>query len=56
MDASTTPRKLWEHPDPKSTQMWQFMQGINKKFGCNLQVSVNQNAQDKVVVLFDFQR
>ncbi|KAG9234735.1 acetoacetyl-CoA synthetase-like protein [Amylocarpus encephaloides] len=27
----TTPRKLWEHPNPKSTEMYKFMQDINKK-------------------------
>ncbi|KAF2455655.1 acetoacetyl-CoA synthase [Lineolata rhizophorae] len=27
------PRKLWEHPDPTSTQTWEFMQGVNKKRG-----------------------
>lgn len=33
------PRKLWEHPDPKSTVMWRFMQEANKKFNLNMQVS-----------------
>lgn len=32
------PRKLWEHPDPKSTDMYKFMQEVNKKHGLNLQV------------------
>lgn len=32
------PRKLWEHPDPKSTVMWRFMQDANKKFNLNMQV------------------
>lgn len=32
------PRKLWEHPDPKSTLMWKFMQEINKKSNRDLQV------------------
>jgi hypothetical protein len=33
------PRKLWEHPDRKSTIMWRFMQDANKKLNLNLQVS-----------------
>lgn len=32
------PRKLWEHPDPKSTLMWEFMQDINRKSGQRLEV------------------
>lgn len=38
-EASTTraPRKLWEHPDPKSTRMWNFMQKANQRFGLDLQ-------------------
>lgn len=36
------PRKLWEHPDPKSTQMWKLMQEVNRKSGRNLQVSLNR--------------
>ncbi|KAK3359331.1 hypothetical protein B0T25DRAFT_532661 [Lasiosphaeria hispida] len=35
--AAAVPRKLWEHPDPKSTQMWQFLQHVNKKHGLQLQ-------------------
>ncbi|RFU79248.1 acetoacetyl- synthase [Trichoderma arundinaceum] len=31
------PRKLWEHPDRKSTVMWRFMQDANKKLNLNLQ-------------------
>lgn len=34
------PRKLWEHPDPKSTAMWRFMQDANAKYGLNMQVSL----------------
>lgn len=33
------PRKLWEHPDPKSTAMWKFMQSANRKWGLNMKVS-----------------
>jgi hypothetical protein len=33
------PRKLWEHATPKSTEMWKFMQGVNKKRNSNMQVS-----------------
>lgn len=32
------PRKLWEHPDPKSTLMYEFMQDINRKSGQRLEV------------------
>jgi hypothetical protein len=34
------PRKLWEHPNPKETGMWKFMEAVNGKKGLNLQVSV----------------
>ncbi|KAI1809117.1 acetoacetate-CoA ligase [Poronia punctata] len=30
------PRKLWEHPSPKSTQLWSFMQLINQKYNLSL--------------------
>ncbi|KAI1129467.1 acetoacetate-CoA ligase [Nemania abortiva] len=30
------PRKLWEHPNPKSTQLWEFMQLVNRKYHLNL--------------------
>ncbi|KAF4975195.1 hypothetical protein FZEAL_7980 [Fusarium zealandicum] len=36
MDLSKTPRKVWEHPDPKSTAMWAFMQESNRRYGLNL--------------------
>lgn len=36
--AVTTPRKLWQHPDPTSTDMWKFMQASNQKRGLNMQV------------------
>ncbi|KAI0389900.1 acetoacetate-CoA ligase [Xylariaceae sp. FL0594] len=35
-DPIAVPRKLWEHPDPRSTQLWGFMQLINKKYNQNL--------------------
>ncbi|KAH9901932.1 acetoacetate-CoA ligase [Xylariomycetidae sp. FL2044] len=34
--AATLPRKLWEHPNPKDTQIYEFMQLINKKKHLNL--------------------
>lgn len=37
VNTSTAPRKLWEHPDPKSTAMWKFMQEANQRYGLNLQ-------------------
>ncbi|KAI0598082.1 acetoacetyl-coenzyme A synthetase [Biscogniauxia sp. FL1348] len=34
---AAVPRKLWEHPNPRTTKMWEFMQRINKKYQLNLQ-------------------
>ncbi|KAH8652434.1 hypothetical protein BX600DRAFT_386793 [Xylariales sp. PMI_506] len=34
--ATDVPRKLWEHPNPKGTQMYKFMQQINKKHSLDL--------------------
>ncbi|KAF4555056.1 AMP-binding enzyme-like protein 1 [Elsinoe fawcettii] len=31
------PKKLWEHPDPKSTQIWWFMREVEKKRGIKLE-------------------
>ena len=33
------PRKLWEHPDPKSTEIWRFMQEVNREKGLKMEVS-----------------
>jgi acetoacetyl-CoA synthetase len=30
------PSKLWEHPDPKSTNAWKFMQNVNVKYGLDM--------------------
>ena len=30
-DPMSVPRKLWEHPDPTSTQMYQFKQYLSRK-------------------------
>lgn len=38
MDSVTVPRKLWEHPDPKSTEMYRLMQEINAKHNLQLEV------------------
>lgn len=27
------PKLLWEHPDPKATPMWAFLQHVNQKYG-----------------------
>ncbi|KAL2354692.1 hypothetical protein BJ546DRAFT_39054 [Cryomyces antarcticus] len=32
------PRKLWEHPDPKSTNMYRFIQKVNKNRGLDMSV------------------
>jgi len=37
-DATKLPRKLWEHPDPKSTEMYKFMQEVNQKYKLDLKV------------------
>ncbi|KAI1169209.1 acetoacetate-CoA ligase [Nemania serpens] len=34
--ATAIPRKLWEHPNPKSSQLWDFMQRINQKHHLDL--------------------
>ncbi|KAI1117272.1 acetoacetate-CoA ligase [Nemania sp. NC0429] len=34
--ATAIPRKLWEHPNPKSSQLWDFMQSINQKHHLDL--------------------
>ncbi|KAK3373791.1 hypothetical protein B0T24DRAFT_624590 [Lasiosphaeria ovina] len=38
MESPAVPRKLWEHPDPKSTLMWRFVQDINNKHNLDLRV------------------
>ncbi|KAI0119945.1 acetoacetate-CoA ligase [Nemania sp. FL0031] len=50
--STAIPRKLWEHPNPKSTQLWEFMQLINQKYHLNLttfqdiyQFSVNKRSE-----------
>ncbi|KAF2198076.1 acetoacetate-CoA ligase [Delitschia confertaspora ATCC 74209] len=30
------PKLLWEHPDPKSTPLWKFLQLVNQKYGLHL--------------------
>ena len=29
-------QELWRHPDPKSTQMWDFLQSVNKQHNLSL--------------------
>jgi acetoacetyl-CoA synthetase len=41
MAAAALPRKLWEHPNPKGTQLWGFMELINKKYNLDLTVRVS---------------
>jgi len=38
MDSVNVPRKLWEHPNPKSTEMYRLMQEINTKHQLHLDV------------------
>lgn len=53
--ATALPRKLWEHPNPKSTQLWDFMQLINQKHGLNLTTfrDIYQFSIDKRSEFFD---
>lgn len=50
MSSSTLPRELWSHPDPKSTQMYKFMQLVNKGHKLNLAVSISTEIQAKNVL------
>ncbi|KAI2621654.1 acetoacetyl-coenzyme A synthetase [Hypoxylon sp. NC1633] len=34
---ASIPRKLWEHPHPEQTQMYDFMQRLNKKYNAGLE-------------------
>ncbi|ORY71180.1 acetoacetate-CoA ligase [Pseudomassariella vexata] len=34
--AMPIPKKLWEHPNPKETEMYRFMQNVNKKHSLDL--------------------
>lgn len=38
------PRKLWQHADPKSTEMWRFMQRANQTRGLNMQASLSHSS------------
>ena len=40
MDSIEVPRKLWEHANPESTEMYKFMQAANKKHNLELRVSL----------------
>ncbi|RYC57866.1 hypothetical protein CHU98_g8353 [Xylaria longipes] len=53
--ATAIPRKLWEHPNPKSTQLWEFMQLINQKYRLNLTTfqDVYQFSVDKRSEFYD---
>lgn len=55
MDLETMPRKLWEHPNPKETEMWQFMQNCNSRFGLSMQVSPLTNIRMPTSFFFFFQ-
>ncbi|KAL2760665.1 hypothetical protein ACRALDRAFT_1046183 [Sodiomyces alcalophilus JCM 7366] len=37
MATTEMPRKLWEHPDPKNTEMYRFMHDVNRNHGLNLE-------------------
>jgi len=40
------PRKLWEHPNPDSTNMAEFMRTANRKRGLSLKVKTSPFAYD----------
>ncbi|KAJ4377305.1 hypothetical protein N0V83_000129 [Neocucurbitaria cava] len=42
------PRKLWDHPDPKSTAMWRLMQNANEKRGMNMQIVDTSAPMDSI--------
>lgn len=44
--AMELPRKLWEHSNPKSTEMYKFMQKVNRKHGLNLMVRTANRSLD----------
>lgn len=44
------PRKLWEHPNPKNTQMFKFMQEVNKKHNLDLNVSGRSHNRAELVL------
>jgi acetoacetyl-CoA synthetase len=35
-DKDASPPVLWEHPDPKNTNAWKFMQAVNDKYGLHM--------------------
>ena len=37
---STLPRKLWEHPNPQSTQMWAFKNSLEEQKGLSFAVCI----------------
>lgn len=49
---NTLPRKLWEHPNPESTQMAQFQQELErstgKKFEVNCRPSLVKHRLDSI--------
>lgn len=44
MDPTVIPRKLWQHPDPSSTPMYRFLQGVNRKHGLDLETFADLHA------------
>lgn len=40
MSSSTLPRKLWEHPNPQSTQMWAFKKTLEEQKGLDFPVRI----------------
>lgn len=47
-------RKLWEHPDPKSSGMWKFKQEVNAKRGLDLQVCLSRSHSHPTSTIFIF--
>lgn len=54
MATTDVPRKLWEHPNPRSTQMYLLMQEINRKE--NLKLEVCPSESDVFILQFFLRR
>lgn len=39
---SDVPRKLWKHPNPKSTEMWAFKESLEQEKGLKFPVRLNE--------------
>lgn len=51
-DEFPMPRKLWEHPDPQSTNMARFMRSVNEKRGMKMKVRHPQISKSRQAEAF----